>query len=251
MECLCPGTAIVPGMTSSKKGKNTPGTKKSGTGFNWTKAAMVIFGVSFVVIMIVTSLGTGWLVKMKPAQSGDVAYCDVTLKDDRGRTVFTTNQRIFNATLEQGNLAWLASPMAVPVNVTTENLVEPIPAYFPEVGQTSFAFLGPEYNQIAEGLTGMNEGESRRIPFEQNTGFQREMAEEEFAGIGGNFTEVQVGDQLIFGFTTAPMIGAEDNTTPGYALRTVTVSNKTANTVTVVYGYSAADISILRLSRAS
>jgi hypothetical protein len=251
MECLCPGTAIVPGMTSSKKGKNTPGTRKSGSGFNWTKAAMVIFGVAFVVIMIVTSLGTGWLVGMKPAQSGDVAYCDVTLKDDLGRTVFTTNQRIFNATLEQGYPAWLASPMAVPVNITTENLVEPIPAYYPGGGQNSFAFLGPEYNQIAEGLIGMKEGESRRIPFEKNTGFQREMSEEDFAGIGGNFTEVQVGDQLIFGFTTAPMIGAEDNTTPGYALRTVTISNKTADRVTVVYGYSTADISILRLSRAS
>ena len=238
-------------MTSSKKGKNTTGTRKSGGGFNWTRAAMVILGVGFVVVMIVTSLGTGWLVGMKPAQSGDVAYCDVTLKDTQGRTVFTTNQRIFNATLEQGNLAWLAAPMAIPVNVTTENLVEPIPAYFPGGGETSFAFFGPEYNEIATGLTGMKDGESRRILFEQNTGFQREMTEEEFAGIGGNFTEARVGDQLIFGFTTSPMISPDDNTTPGYALRTVTVSNKTAETVTVVYGYSGADVTILQLSRAS
>jgi len=251
MECLCPCTAIVPGMPSSKKGKNTTGTRKSGSGFNWTKAAMVIGGIGFVMVMIVTSLGSGWLVGMKPAQSGDVAYCDVTLKDDQGRTVFTTSERIFNATLERGNLAWLAAPMAIPVNITTENLIEPIPAYFPGGGQTSFAFLGPEYNDIAEGLIGMKDGESRRIPFEQNTGFQREMTEEEFAGIGGNFTEAKVGDQLIFGFTTPPMIGADDNTTPGYALRTVTVSNKTGNTVAVVYGYSAADVTILRLSRAS
>ena len=251
MECLCPGTAIVPGMTSSKKGKNTPGAKKSGAGVNWTRAAMVILGVGFVVVMIVTSLGTGWLVGMKPAQSGDVAYCDVTLKDEQGRTVFTTNQRIWNATLEQGNLAWLANPMAVPVNLSTENLVEPIPAYFPGGGQTSFAFLGPEYNQIAVSLIGMKEGETRRIPFEETTSFQREMTEEEFAGIGGNFTEARAGDQLIFGFTTSPMISADDNTTPGYALRTVTVTNKSEETVTVVYGYSAADVTILRLSRAA
>jgi hypothetical protein len=251
MECLCPCTAIVPGMPSSKKGKNTTGTRKSGSGFSWTKAAMVIGGIGFVVVMIVSSLGSGWLVGMKPAQSGDVAYCDVTLKDNQGRTVFTTNQRIFNATIEKGNLAWLAAPMAFPVNVTTENLVEPVTAYIPGGGQTSFAFLGPEYNEIALGLIGMKDGETRRIPFEQNTGFQREMTEEEFAGIGGNFTQAQVGDQLIFGFTTAPMIGAEDNTTPGYALRTVTVSNKTGETVTVVYGYSAADVTILQLSRAS
>lgn len=251
MECLCPDTAIVPGMTSGKKGKTTPGAKKSGKGMNWTKAAMIVLGVGFVMVMIVTSLGTGWLVTMKPAQDGDVAYCDVTLKDDLGRTVFTTNQRIWNATLEKGNLAWLANPLAVPVNMSTENLVEPITAYFPGGGQASFAFLGPEYNQIAVGLIGMKEGETRRIPFEETTAFQREMTEEEFAGIGGNFTEAKAGDQLIFGFTTAPMISADDNTTPGYALRTVTVTNKTEETVTVVYGYSAADVTILRLSRVS
>ncbi len=251
MECLCPDTAIVPGMTSGKKGKTTPGAKKSGKGMNWTKAAMIVLGVGFVMVMIVTSLGTGWLVTMKPAQDGDVAYCDVTLKDDLGRTVFTTNQRIWNVTLEQGNLAWLANPMAVPVNISSGNLVEPIPAYLPGTGQSSFAFLGPEYNQIATGLIGMKEGETRRIRFEETTAFRREMTEEEFTGIRGNFTRAQVGDQLVFGFTTEPMIGAQDNTTPGYALRTVTVVNKTADTVTVVYGYSSADVTILRLSRVS
>ncbi|NYT17955.1 MAG: hypothetical protein GKC06_08160 [Methanomicrobiales archaeon] len=238
-------------MPPNKKGKGTTGTRKSGSGFSWTKAAMVIGGIGFVVVMIVTSLGSGWLVGMKPAQSGDVAYCDVTLKDDQGRTVFTTSERIFNASLEKGNPAWLAASMAIPVNVTTDNLVEPVTAYFPGAGQTPFAFLGPEYNQIAEGLIGMKDGQTRHIPFEQNTAFQREMTEEEFAGIGGNFTQAQVGDQLIFGFTTAPMIGADDNTTPGYALRTVIVSNKTGETVTVVYGYAAADVTILQLSRAS
>ncbi len=251
MECLCPGMAIVPGMTSSNKRKNTPGVKKSGGGVNWTKVAMVILGVGFVVVMIVTSLGTGWLVGMKPAQSGDIAYCDVTLKDIQGRTVFTTNERIFNASLEQGNPVWIANPMAIPVNSSTENLIEPVTAYLPGTGQASFAFLGPEYNQIAAGLAGMKERETKRIPFEQNPGFQREMTEEEFAGIGGNFTEAQVGDQLIFGFTTTPMISAEDNTTPGYALRTVTITSKSDGNITVAYGYSAADVTILQISHTS
>jgi hypothetical protein len=238
-------------MTSNRKGKNATGGRKSGSGFNWTKAAMVIGGVGFVAVMIVTSLGTGWLVGMKPARDGDVAYCDVTLKDGQGRTVFTTNQRIFNATLEEGNLAWLANPLPIPVNVTTGNLVEPIAAYFPGGGQTPFAFLGTEYNEIAEGLVGMKDKETRRITFTQNPEFQREMTEDEFVGIGGNFSEAREGDQLIFGFTTAPMIGAGDNSTPGYALRTVTITNKSAESVTVMYGYSAADITVLQISRAS
>ncbi|HON81921.1 MAG TPA: hypothetical protein PLN56_06765 [Methanoregulaceae archaeon] len=237
-------------MTSRKKGKNTSGSRKPGSGLNWTKAAMIIGGIAFVVIMIVSSLGSHWLVGMKPAGDGDVAYCDVTLKDSEGRTVFTTSERIFNAALEQGSMVWLTNPMIIGVNVTTDNLVEPVTAYFPGADQASFAFLGPEYNQVAESLVGMKEGQSKRFAFEQNTAFQREMTSEEFAGIGGNFSEIQVGDQLIFGFTTAPMISAEDNTTPGYALRTVTVTSKTGDIINVIYGYSAADVTILKLSRA-
>lgn len=103
MECLCPNTENIPGMTSRKKGKNTSGSRKPGSGLNWTKAAMIIGGIAFVVIMIVSSLGSHWLVGMKPAGDGDVAYCDVTLKDSEGRTVFTTSERIFNAALEQGS----------------------------------------------------------------------------------------------------------------------------------------------------
>ncbi len=238
-------------MTPSKKGKNNKGSRSSGSDINWTKAAMLIGGIGFVVVMIVSSLGTGWLTRMKPAGDGDIAYCDVTLKDSEGRAVFTTSEPIFNATLKQGTMAWLANPMVIAVNVTTGNLVEPVTAYLPGVGQDSFAFLGPEYNQIAEGLAGMKDRQSKHITFEQNTAFQREMTSEEFAGIGGNFTETRPGDQLIFGFTTAPMIGADDNTTPGYAFRTVTVTNKTGDTVTVVYGYSGADVTIRQLSRAS
>jgi hypothetical protein len=239
----------VSGMKSDKKGKNN---KKSTWVQSWGKAFLVMAGILFVGVMIITSMGTSWLVAMNPARGGDIAYVDVTLKDELGRTVFTTNQRNYNATLEKGTAAWVwfASPMVIPVNVTTTEMVKPVPAYLRVTGQDSFAFLGPEYNQIASGLVGMKEGETRRITFVPEPSFQREMTEQEFTQIGGNFTTTEEGDFSIFGFTTGPMINTS-NTTPQYALRTVTLKDKTDNNITVNYGYSGADITILRLTRSS
>ena len=234
-------------MKSDRKGKNT---KKSGWSSSWAKAFLIMGCILFVGVMIITSLGTNWLATMKSARSGDIAYADVTLKDELGRTVFTTNQRIYNATLEKGTVAWQASPMTITVNTTTRNLVEPINAYLPATGQVSFAFLGPEYNQIAAGLEGMKQGETKHITFTQNPSFQQEVDKEQFAQMGGNFTMAQDGDLTIFGFTTSPMIST-DNTTPQYALRTVTLKNKTGTNITVNYGYSGADVTILKLSSGS
>jgi hypothetical protein len=231
-----------------KSGKSGKPTKKSGSGFNWAKVVIVIACVAFAGIMIMTSLGTGWLTSMKPIQNGDVAYVDLTLKDEFGRPVFTTNQRIYDATLEQGTLVLLAAPMTVPVNITSENLIDPVTAYLPGTGQVSFAFLGPEYNQIAQGLIGMKKGETRTIAFIDEPEFQRNMTPEEFSEMGGNFTEAMKGDQLILGFTTSPMISAEANTTPQYALRTVPIIDKTNDNITVNYGYSSADVTIRDIS---
>jgi hypothetical protein len=235
-------------MKSGKSGKTT---KKSGSGFNWAKIVIVMVCVAFAGIMIVTSLGSSWLVAMKPAQSGDVAYVDITMKDELGRTVFTTNQGIFNATLQKGTVVWLAAPMGIPVNGTSSNLIDPVPGFLPGQGQMSFAFFGPEYNQIAQGLVGMREGETRTITFVKEPTFQQDLNPEQFSEIGGNFTEAMKGDQLILGFTTSPMIGSGDNTSPQYALRTVPIIEKTNDTIAVYYGYSSADVTILRLTRNS
>jgi hypothetical protein len=231
-----------------KSGKSGKPTKKSGSGFPWTKVVIVIACVAFAGIMIMSSLGTGWLVTMKPAKNGDLVNVDLTLKDEFGRPVFTTDQRIYNATLQQGTLVLLAAPMNMRVNITSGELIVPEVAFLPGTGQVSFAFLGPEYDQIAQGLVGMKEGEARTITFVEDPAFQRSITPEEFSQMGGNFTEATRGEQLVLGFTTSPMIAAENNTTPQYALRIVPIIDKTSDNITVNYGYSSADINILKLS---
>lgn len=235
-------------MKPAKSGKPS---KKSESGFNWAKVVIVLVCILFAGIMILSTLGTGWLVNMKPATNGDVAYIDLTMKDQFERPVFTTNQRIYNATLTQGSIIVIAAPFGAPVNITTPELIDPMTVFMPGSGQVSFAFLGPEYNQITAGLVGMKEGETRTIHFIDEPQYRRNVTPEEFGQMGGNFSEAKKGDQMVLGFTTSPMISADPNTTPQYAMRIVPIVEKTGDNITMDYGYSSADVTVIRLSRGS
>jgi hypothetical protein len=125
---------------------------------------------------------------MKPAGNGDVAYIDLTMKDQFERPVFTTNQRIYNATLTQGSIIVIAAPFGAPVNITTPELIDPMTVFMPGSGQVSFAFLGPEYNQITAGLVGMKEVETKTIDFIDEPQYRRNVTPEEFGQMGGNFS---------------------------------------------------------------
>jgi hypothetical protein len=236
------------GMKPDKKGKTA---KKNGSWTtSWAKIFLVMGCILFVGVMIITSLGTNWLVTMKPAQSGDTTVVDITLKDALGRPVFTTNEGIYTQAVGKNQTVWLAKYLTVTVNRTTNNLVEPVPATLSGQETQYFAFLGPEMNQITANLVGMKEKSTKQITFVKNPQFQNVTTREGFESIGGNFSSVEENQQMIFGLTI-PSVNGDENSTPQYALRTVTLKNKTNESVTIDYGYTTADITILKLTRTS
>lgn len=235
-------------MKPEKKGK--PAKKNGGWTTSWAKLFLVMGCILFVGVMIITSMGTNWLVTMKPAQSGDTVIVDITLKDALGRPVFTTNERIYTQAVGKNQTVWLAQYLTFTVNRTTNNLVEPVPATLSGQETQYFALLGPETNQITENLVGMKEKSTKQIQFDQNLMFQNVTSREGFESIGGDFSSVKENQQMIFGLTIPSMTG-DENSTPQYALRTVTLKNKTNESVTIDYGYKTADITILKLTRSS
>ena len=233
-------------MKSDKKGKPAP--KKGGWTKSWAKIFLVMACILFAGVMIITSMGSNWLVTMKPAKTGDTAVIDLTIRDAEGRPVLTTNERIYNASFQKGEMVWLTGPLTMIVNSTTTEMITPIPVYRYDYGEASFGLFGMELSQISASLVGMKQGGTQKIVFPVSNQFQREMTPEQFAGMGGNSSTSMPGDQLLLAFTTTPMINVDDNSTPQYALRTSLITGKNAGNVTVNYGYPSADISIVRLN---
>jgi hypothetical protein len=234
-------------MKPEKKGK--PAKKNGGWTKSWAKIFLVCGCILFVGVMIITSLGTNWLVNLKSAQPGDTAVVDLTLKDELGRPVFTTNEGIYKQAVERNQTVWLASPLTLTVNRTTNTLVEPVPATLSGKETQYFAFLGPEMNQITKSLVGMKNKSTKQIQLDQNPQFQNVTYREDFESMGGNFLDVIDNQQMIFGLSIPSMSGDDINSTPQYAVRTAILKNKTNMSVTIDYGYKTADITILQLSR--
>ena len=234
-------------MKEQKKGKST---KKSS--WNWTQIGMVVFGVAFVFIMIFSSLGMGWLTSMKPAAAGDVAQVSYTIRDSQNRPVLTSDLRLYNATIEKGDIIMMTSVLNVPVNATSENKIIIIPAYIQGYSANA-GLLVYEWDIIAKDLLGMKTGESKTITFPMLDGVEMQMTAEEFNQLfnqtGYDFNTFKLNDQILLPMVNQPNINFDDTDTPDdYFLRVGYIREKTNDTITINYAYSTAEINLVQLN---
>lgn len=232
-------------MSAQEKGK-----KKKKTASTWTagKIGIVLLCVMFAVIMVVTSLGSGWLLSLNPASSGDSVVVGVTFYDSLNRPVLTTSSRTFNSSSQAGDLVWICNQFAMRVNGTSQKDLISLPCYNYYYGDAKYALFSPEWNTIAMNLEGMRQGENKKVHLPSLQGFERDMTPEEFNGIGGNYTTVSIGDQILLAFAENPTISLEENVTPEYVIRTGYVTAKTDAGVRVNYAYPVAEISLVQAS---
>ncbi|MEM2123946.1 MAG: hypothetical protein QXL43_01260 [Methanolinea sp.] len=225
--------------------------KKDGnSGWDLRKVGLVVIGVSFAVIMVVSSLGMGWLVSLHSAAAGDRAVVFLTLYDQTGRPVLTGDLRKFNQTHEAGNIVWLCGPIPVTVGETETREIVPVAAYNYVFGESRYGILPAEYNAIAQGIAGMRQGEIRKIPLPGSAGLEREMSAEEYEGYGGNFTRVVPGDQVILGIPYGQDAKGDANEPQSFVVRTGYVTAKTGDGVRVNYAHSHAEVTLRELSKA-
>ncbi|MCU0632349.1 MAG: hypothetical protein MUC66_05155 [Methanolinea sp.] len=234
-------------MNAREKGK---GKKKPASRWTAKKIGIIIIGVGFAVIMVVSSLGMGWLMHLNPATSGDGAVVGVTLYDGMDRPVLTTSHRTFNTTFDAGDMIWLCGQFAMRVNGTSQNELIPVPVYNYYYGEAKYALFSPEWDTISRELQGMKQGETRKIYFPAIQGFERDMTAEEFDGIGGNYSTATTGQQIVLAFAENPTISLEENVTPSYVIRTGYVTGKTTEGVRVNYAYPVAEISLIQVTKA-
>ncbi len=216
--------------------------KKTGT-FGWKKLLVVGAGLVLVVFMILSGMGTSWITGMKPAVAGDTAVIDYTIRDSNGHVIITTSQKLFNDTVQQGNVVFLTGQMSVGVNSTAAQDVVKVLAYNPQTGQVQFGLFSPELESISAGLVGMKKGEAKTVPFTTDASYERRMTVQEFEGIGGNISRDQVGDPFLIAFVEHPVVNFDNTTSPDlYISRIATITEKDPEGVNLSFGYSNAEI---------
>jgi hypothetical protein len=219
--------------------------------FPWKKVFVIGLGVVFVAMMVFQSMGMSWLQSFRSVQANDSVTIDFTLRDAMGQPVLTTNQNLYTGVLTRGGLAFLTTPLTVRAGYVGNVPITSVAAdnyYIRRSGQQiKFGILGQELDELDIGVLGMKTGEAKTIRFTFPDPLIISMKNYEFTAMGGNFTNIAVGDLIPLGISETPIAkGLEGvNSTPQNAIwRIATVINKTVDSIEVQHRYPTADITV-------
>jgi hypothetical protein len=224
--------------------------RKSQSGWDTKKIVIVAAGVLFAVAMVVSLMPMSMFSALKTAQAGDIAIVDYTLRDDRNIPVATSNQNMYNSVVQQGGIILFTEYLRVPVNISTEREMTPVPVLNEGYQGVPFGILSPEWNAISTGLSGMKESGSKTVTVDDGSGLTLTMDKERVESIGLNFTQAAVGMQLPVVISVQSYESIMSNSTPqDFALRLGYISDKTDDALSLNHAYTRADIRLIRLEQ--
>jgi len=215
----------------------------------WIKALVVIACVLFVVLMVVSAMGSGWLSFFSVIKPGDTVTIGYTIRDGNGAPLVTTDQQIYQQVTGSGSGIFFAKQLVVVANQSTAKAVVPIQVYTPSSGWSkTFALFGGEYEQITRNIVGMKQNEEKAISIP----FQDSMTQAWSAALlksnGVNMTDVHTGDQVTMGVSDTPEL-EKNSTASSYSLRIGTVTKKSADSVSIDFGYPSIDVTIVSITK--
>lgn len=211
---------------------------------NWKKVGAIVIGVFFVVVMVVSTLGVGWITQMTKTESGDSVVVDYTMYAEDGRPVVTTNQRTVDDGAKKGLTIFLAEPMKLTAGASVSNQLIPLRVNHAVYGWLDYTLFSEELNALQKGVIGVKNGESVDIKVPSSYMLEREMTAREYAAMGGNLTGSHVGDQLILGFTDTSSDTTTNSTKPRSYVRVAYISKLSGENMTVNYGVKSINTNI-------
>jgi FKBP-type peptidyl-prolyl cis-trans isomerase 2 len=202
--------------------------------------------VLFVVLMVLSGMGSSWLNVFTVIKPGDTVVVDYTFYDTTGNAVLTSSQQAYMAAAEKGREPLYARQLAI---VTGQNLTKsiyPVPFYSGSSGWTNqYALFALEYDAINQALVGMRKGDRKSVQIPSRS-MAQEWSAEQLTRNGVDIGDLNTGDILAMGVSDNPEETAT-NTSITYT-RVGQVTSRTNESVIVDFGYPSADISIVSIN---
>ena len=224
--------------------------KKEASQKKWTKIGLIILAVLFVVVMVVSSMGSNWITGLAPIRPGDTVLFDYTIYDTAGNPLVTSNQQLYTQASQAGKGIMYAKQLTLTANQTLNTGVYPVPVYVGSNGGTwaQFALFSPEYDAITQGLVGMRVNDKKNIVFTDNSSMSQLWSPDQLTKNNINMSSIQVGDTLKMGVSDNPNATAA-NSSATTDIRIGEVTRISPAGVVVDFGYPSADISVVTVTK--
>jgi len=214
----------------------------------WKKVLIVGACVLFVVLMIVSGMGSGWLSIFTVVKPGDTVVIDYTLFNAGGSPILTTDQQSYIKTASTSRGLMLSKQISITANQSLTRALYPIPIYTTDSGWTrQFAIFSPEYNAISAGIVGMKLNEQKRISIPSADSMTQTWSTDQLMLNKVNISDINIGDVLAMGVSDNPEAEVSNTSAVTY-VRTGEITQKTPSGVVVDFGYPYADIRVVSIN---
>ena len=205
--------------------------------------------VLFVVLMIISGMGSSWLVMFTSVKPGDSVVIDYTFFDAAGSPILTTDQQLYAQTSANTSGLVLARQISVTSNQTLTGSVYPVQIYTPGSGWTKqFAIFSPEFNAISAGIVGMKTNEKKRITIPSGNSMTQNWSADQLSSNKVNITDIHIGDILAMGVSDRPEV-VVSNTSAILYVRIGEVTQKSLSGVIVDFGYPVAEVRVVSINK--
>lgn len=217
----------------------------------WTKVLAIVVGVLFVVLMVVSSLGSSWISSVASVKPGDVVVVDYTLRDAQGNPLVTSNTQLYKQAITTQPSLLYSKQLTLTANKSVGTAVYPVQVYSENTGwSTQFALFGNEYDAISNGIVGMRTNGQKTFPLYENKPMTQEWSADQLAAHNVNISALKVGNVLALGVSQNPE-AAYSNSTSDYYMRLGEITNKTADAITIDFSYPTVDVTVVSINKAS
>ncbi|RPI38128.1 MAG: hypothetical protein EHM53_09465 [Methanoregulaceae archaeon] len=202
--------------------------------------------ILFVVLMILSGMGSGWLTMFTVTKPGDIVVVDYTFYDATGDPILTSNQQIYTQTVEKNRDIIPARPLSMTAGQNLTKSIYPVSIYTAASGLTTeFALFSVEYDAINQALIGMRTGDQKHILIPDSS-LAQDWSAEKLNSSGVKISDLHIGDLLPMGVSDNPE-ALITNSTITYT-RVGEVTSITEEGIIIDSGYPAVDISIVSIN---
>jgi hypothetical protein len=205
--------------------------------------------VLFVVLMIISGMGSSWLVMFTAVRPGDSVVIDYTLFDAAGKPIVTSEKATYDQAVAQNREIFGSKQISLISNQTMEKPIYAVPVY-PSNGEKTqqLAIFSSEYNALSSGIIGMKVNEEKRIAISSNMSMTYDWSAERLALSKINLSDIRVGDSFFMGVSDNPE-GAANSTTANTYLRIGEVANKSPEGIVVDFSYPVIDVRVASINK--
>jgi hypothetical protein len=215
----------------------------------WKKVLVVGACVLFVVLMIISGMGSHWLTMFTVVKPGDAVVIDYTIYNAAGNPVVTTDQQIYKQVLASNKSLLAAKQISLTANKSLSKPLYPVQVYSPSSGwNNEFALFGTEYDAISTGLVGMKTNDRKTISLPASSSMSQVWSVEQLKRNEINIDDVSEGDIFAMAVSDNPQEMATNSSTASY-LRVGEITRKTPTSIVVDFGYPTAEIRVVSINK--